>query len=362
MAYSKELEAVIEAALADGVLTDKERAVLHKKAQQEGIDPDELDVVIEGRLAKMKREEDWLRPTPPATEKQGNIVKCPNCGEPVPGGAAVCPACGHEFRNVGSSSAFSAFSEGLNKIVARQNADTSANPLKAVGKKYATILSQGPDRSSEIYTYISSYPVPNTSEDLLQFLSSIQPKAHKTGEHDEADGYWVLYSNCINKAKLNFANDSRFTQYFDFYKKNTKKMSTSKKSSIVLLAFLVVLFSVFFLLIKYSVDSENEDKEIIKQQQIELSERINSLPSPTIENYNDLRNQLLLINWQKKYSSGWQTEDEDAARESFMQAKKTFAIILNSFYMEQHEGQSDPALSEILNLGEKSVSNEGEDN
>ena len=47
--YSESLEAIIDAALADGVLSDKEREVLHKRAAQEGIDADELDVVIEGR-------------------------------------------------------------------------------------------------------------------------------------------------------------------------------------------------------------------------------------------------------------------------------------------------------------------------
>ena len=36
--FSKELEEIIEAALADGVLTDKERAVLHKRALAEGVD------------------------------------------------------------------------------------------------------------------------------------------------------------------------------------------------------------------------------------------------------------------------------------------------------------------------------------
>lgn len=62
--FSKELEEVIEAALADGVLTDKERAVLHKRAAAEGVDLDELDVVIDGRLAKAKKQEDWLNPAP----------------------------------------------------------------------------------------------------------------------------------------------------------------------------------------------------------------------------------------------------------------------------------------------------------
>ena len=71
--FSKELEEVIEAALADGALTDKERAVLHKRAQAEGVDPDELDIVIDGRLAKMKRQEDWLRPAPPK-EATRNMV------------------------------------------------------------------------------------------------------------------------------------------------------------------------------------------------------------------------------------------------------------------------------------------------
>lgn len=63
--FSKELEEIIEAALADGVLTDKERAVLHKRALAEGVDPDELDIVIDGRLAKIKKSEDWLCPAPP---------------------------------------------------------------------------------------------------------------------------------------------------------------------------------------------------------------------------------------------------------------------------------------------------------
>ena len=56
MAISKELEVLIEASLADGVLTAKEREVLHKKALQEGMDPDELDVIVEGRLQQMQNE------------------------------------------------------------------------------------------------------------------------------------------------------------------------------------------------------------------------------------------------------------------------------------------------------------------
>lgn len=51
--FSEELELLIEAALADGTITEKERLILHKRAQAEGVDVDELDVIIEARLAKL---------------------------------------------------------------------------------------------------------------------------------------------------------------------------------------------------------------------------------------------------------------------------------------------------------------------
>ena len=54
--YNEKLEALITAALADGVLTDKEKNLLFKKAEAMGIDRDEFELVLEGRLAKRKKE------------------------------------------------------------------------------------------------------------------------------------------------------------------------------------------------------------------------------------------------------------------------------------------------------------------
>lgn len=85
MAFSKELEEVIEAALADGVITEKERAVIHKKALIEGVDPDEVDVVIDGRLQQIQKSID---------DAKQKVRKCPSCGEIIPAMTAVCPSCG----------------------------------------------------------------------------------------------------------------------------------------------------------------------------------------------------------------------------------------------------------------------------
>ena len=52
--YNEKLEALITAALADGVLTDKEKNLLFKKAEAMGIDRDGIELVLPGRLAKRK--------------------------------------------------------------------------------------------------------------------------------------------------------------------------------------------------------------------------------------------------------------------------------------------------------------------
>lgn len=53
--YDAHLEKLINAALADGELTEKEKQILFKKAEAMGIDLDEFEMVLEARLYEMKR-------------------------------------------------------------------------------------------------------------------------------------------------------------------------------------------------------------------------------------------------------------------------------------------------------------------
>lgn len=52
--YSKELEELIDAIVADGKITDKERAVVSKRAEKEGVDLDELEVYLDGKVQNQK--------------------------------------------------------------------------------------------------------------------------------------------------------------------------------------------------------------------------------------------------------------------------------------------------------------------
>ena len=246
---SKELESVIEAALADGVLTDKERAVLHKRAAEEGVDPDELDVVIEGRLAKMKREEDWLRPAPPS-DKFGDVKKCPRCGEPVEPMAVKCSACGYEFRNVEALKSSQRLAEKLDAIDEAYRGKKIEHNVGFGIKEDRTRF----DILREKDTAIKNFPIPTTKEDLLDFAISMQSKWNSSTDDNDTEefksAYKAKYDECVNKARVLFPNDPMFQGVFEQHKADNKKiwanMSTSNKA---LLGFVFCMIGLIFMII-----------------------------------------------------------------------------------------------------------------
>ena len=217
--YSKELEEIIEAALADGEITEKERAVLHKRAIAEGVDPDELDVVIEGRLAKMQKvERDWLRPSPPVPEenkknnsKFGIVNKCPQCGAVVEAGSIRCSDCGYTFRGIGANSSIEKFSEKLNEIENRF-ADKGSIFQNTIFEQF----SLGTDaRTKAIQTAIEAFPIPTTKEDLLEFTMFLKSKGKQPSQCTPSQGkicssYRKKFDECVDKAKVFFADDPQF--------------------------------------------------------------------------------------------------------------------------------------------------------
>lgn len=82
--FSEELNRLIEASVIDGVISEKERAVLRKRALLEGVDPDEVEVMLDARVQEIND----LR----ASERQPR--HCPSCGALVPALSGICPNCG----------------------------------------------------------------------------------------------------------------------------------------------------------------------------------------------------------------------------------------------------------------------------
>lgn len=80
-----DLDKLIEAVVADGVITDKERAVILKKATAAGYDADEVEILLDGKLAE---KQSASQPTPKATPKAEPKVEPKAEPKPEPKAAA----------------------------------------------------------------------------------------------------------------------------------------------------------------------------------------------------------------------------------------------------------------------------------
>ncbi len=82
----EELDALIKEYLTDGVLTDKERQVILKKAEGMGLDRDEIDLYLDAQVQKIDQATDM------AIRKQKGKT-CPYCGGNIPQLTDKCPHC-----------------------------------------------------------------------------------------------------------------------------------------------------------------------------------------------------------------------------------------------------------------------------
>ena len=62
--FSPRMEALINSALRDGVLTDQEKAVLKRRAEKEGEDWDEIEMIINSQLAEIQKAKGIQVPEP----------------------------------------------------------------------------------------------------------------------------------------------------------------------------------------------------------------------------------------------------------------------------------------------------------
>jgi ribosomal protein L37AE/L43A len=180
---SEELQKLIEASLTDGVLTDKERAVIHKKALLEGADPDEIDILLDSEVQKINQKKQ---------EDVEDTKKCPNCGKQVKSTILVCPSCGYNF-------------------------DTES---KEILERFNKELSENNFWDEDKSTFIESFPVPNSAQALFDFTllikHAIKEKDDDVESADEKDivnkAYKTKLSECIDKIELLYPNDLKFEE------------------------------------------------------------------------------------------------------------------------------------------------------
>lgn len=214
--YDEKIEALISAALADGVLTEKEKQVLFKRAEAEGIDLDEFEMVLDARLVELeKAEKEKAEKSAPKSTKYGDVRKCPVCGAMVSALAATCPECGYEFSGVDANLSSQKLADQLIAIEKECEAEKKKeykdvdprwkDQEKAqIDAKYKnTIVPQ------RMRTLIETFPIPNTKSDLFEFITALLPKI---GDRQLGKAYRAKVEECILKANTLFPNDPTFAK------------------------------------------------------------------------------------------------------------------------------------------------------
>lgn len=162
--FSKELENLIQATLEDGVLEENEKAALIKRAQNEGVDLAELEIYINSILQRRQRElineKQKLAEAYKKEKKEAFGRVCPNCGKQIPPMTLKCE-CGYEFNKKEATSSSQQLMEQIGEISASKGSE---------GEKHERIMNA-----------ISMFPVPNTKEDIIEFLALSAPKSQKKG-------------------------------------------------------------------------------------------------------------------------------------------------------------------------------------
>lgn len=127
---------------------------------------------------------------------EGEIHKCPSCGEVLGAFVTTCPSCGYEIRGGKSSASLHEFSMSL---------------ANAASDEQRTSL-------------IRNFPVPNTKEDIFEFLILASSNITGNTEQNICDAWAVKFRQVEQKAKLALTADADKA-------KSTSYTSRQRKSS-----------------------------------------------------------------------------------------------------------------------------------
>lgn len=175
--FSEELNMLIEAAIACGEISDKQREILHKRARAEGVDIDELEMILQAKLMNKNKDENVSRDR----IKRDSVLK-----------------------------------EHLKRMqeIKRQNFK-------------GNIFNSKEDKREEAFLgAIRAFPIPNEKEELLELITFLKPYSTKIAffldddlETEKTKAYKDRYKEACLKVRTKFPNDKELNLVIDGDKK-----------------------------------------------------------------------------------------------------------------------------------------------
>lgn len=138
---------------------------------------------------------------------EGALHKCPSCGAVVGSFEACCPVCGNELRDKEAVHSVSELSERLDEIESERGRQGKRKGLFAISAR----SSEAADIDQRKISLIKTYPIPNTIEDILEFVilasSNVEPRAYNCMspavlDRAVSDAWLAKCDQAISKAEI----------------------------------------------------------------------------------------------------------------------------------------------------------------
>lgn len=160
------------------------------------------------------------------TVYDGELHKCPNCGEVLKSFEVVCSSCGCELRDIYAPSSVRAFAEKME--VLQQNGSLTDKDI--------------------IINHIRTFPVPNTKEDLFEFIILAGVNIRENRYDDDlpkykqeiSDAWKAKFEQAYRKAKIAFKDDTSFREIEDLYREKMGEQKQAKRKKRVMVALLII--------------------------------------------------------------------------------------------------------------------------
>ena len=234
---------------------------------------------------------------------QGELLKCPNCGELLKAYQSVCPACNYEFRNAKSSNALKIFSERLDALesqrVSSLDGDTFIDKISGTDKTDYI--------EEQILSHIRNFSVPNTKEDVFEFFilaSSNIDTDIMSISNDRQYGFnntkennrlisrtkaWIAKEEQVyQKAKISFGTDPDFSKIQNIYDQTAKSIKLAEKKRAIrsfspalgpvlaVVGFVVVVYFIFASVDNAHSKLEKKLENTVQEIQIDIDNNVSA--------------------------------------------------------------------------------------
>ena len=190
------------------------------------------------------------------TVYDGEIHKCPNCGEILPSFTVNCPSCGFEIRNIRATTSVQEFARKLEQI--EQQRKPIKNSLLGLKQKLNDQMNVNSIDEQKI-SLIRNFIIPNTKEDLLEFLvlASSNINLQRYNDFDQitesqkavSDAWQAKFEQAYQKAKLSYGDSPDFKRIQVLYEQKSRQIHSSKKKRVYFWIGYAALFVVVFAVI-----------------------------------------------------------------------------------------------------------------